>query len=109
MILRLCLCLLLCSSALAASPADALIPWLLQQKEELVELPFSEVIFAATGKKIIAVETQNEADPRVLKHISAALDEVVTRMSAPDSPVQSFSRTNEVSGPFQNMLRELLN
>ena len=30
-------------------------------------------------------------------------------MSAPDSPMQSIARINEVSGPFENMIREKLN
>lgn len=92
-----------------SSPASTLIPWLLQEKEGLAQLPFADVILAATGKKIIAVDPKNETDQRVLKELGAVLDEVVKRMSEPTSPVQSFARINEVSGPFENMLRELLN
>ena len=106
---RVVVFLILCSSALGGSPADALIPWLLQQQEELAELPFSEVIAAATGKKIVAIDPQNQTDQRVLKQIGSALDEVVRQMSAPNSPVQSFARINEVSGPFEDALREQLN
>ena len=91
------------------SPAAALIPWLLEQKEGLVQLPFADVILAATGKKVLPINREDETDQRVLKQLSATLDEVIKRMSAPDSPVQSFARINEVSGPFENMLRELLN
>ena len=89
--------------------AAGLIPWLLQEKEELRQLPFSEVIFSATGKKVIAIDPQNETDRRVLQEIGRALDEVVKRMSAPDSPIQSVARINEVSSPFENMIRDLLN
>lgn len=91
------------------SAAASLIPWLLQEKEELKQLPFSEVVFSATGRKVIAIDPQNEADRRVLKEISTALAEVVKRMSAPDSPIQSVARINEVSSPFESMIRELLN
>ncbi len=31
--------------------AAGLIPWLLQEKDELRQLPFSDVIFSATGRR----------------------------------------------------------
>jgi hypothetical protein len=46
---------------------------------------------------------------RILGRIGTALDEVLKRMSAPDSPVQHFARINEVSSSFENMIRDLLN
>jgi len=88
--------------------AAAFIPWLLQGKEELSQMPLSEVIFHATGKKMIAIDRQNETDQRVLKQIGTVLDEVIKRMSAPDSPIQNVARINEVSSPFEKMIRELL-
>lgn len=91
------------------SPLATFIPWLLQEKEQLEQIPFSDVILHATGKKVIAIDRENEIDQRVLKHIGAALDEVLTRMSAPDSAIQSAARINEVSSSFENMTRELLN
>lgn len=112
--MRRALLLILCSFAVAdaetpPSPVSSLIPWLLQEKEDLVQLPFPEVILATTGKKIIAIDPKDETDQRVLKAIGTALDEVVRRMSAPDSPVQSFARINEVSSHFEDLVRELLN
>ncbi|MGI9089273.1 MAG: hypothetical protein ACR2HH_16285 [Chthoniobacterales bacterium] len=91
------------------SAAAGLIPWLLQEKDELKELPFSEVILAATGKKVLAINLQDETDARVLKQIGTALDEVVRRMSAPESAIQSAARINEVSSSFEDMVREILN
>ena len=90
------------------SAAASLIPWLLQEKEELKQVPFSEVIFSATGRKVIPINRQDETDQRVLKQLGAALDQVLERMSAPDSPIQSVARINEVSSPFEKMLRDLL-
>ena len=89
--------------------ANTIIPLVLQEKEGFAQLPFSEVIFAATGKRILRVNPEDETDRRVLNQIAHALDQVRERMSAPDAPVQSFARINEVSGPFENMIRELLN
>ena len=36
------------------TPVDALIPWLLQEDAQLRGIPFSEVIFDATGKHVLA-------------------------------------------------------
>jgi hypothetical protein len=91
------------------SPVDALIPWLLQENQELSGIPFSEVIFDATGKKVVAVDKNNEIDQRVIKQISGVLDEVVRRMNSWDSPIQGIARINEVSSHFEDMMRELLN
>ena len=90
------------------SPAATFIPWLLEGKEELTQMPLADVIFYATGKQIIPLDPQNEVDHRVLALLRTTLDEVVKTMSAPDSPIQSIARINEVSSPFENMIRERL-
>ncbi|HEV3409308.1 MAG TPA: hypothetical protein VG095_03380, partial [Chthoniobacterales bacterium] len=108
--------LLLCAfaSAAAGQPAqnpsaiDALIPWLLDENNALQGIPFTEVIKATTGKQILPFRANDKTDQRVAKQLGAALDEVVRKMSAPDSAVQSFARINEVSGPFEQLLRDLL-
>ena len=94
----------------AASDAAArFIPWLLEEKEELTQLPFAAVIQHATRKKVLPINRDNPVDQRVLKQIGSALDAVVARMNEPDSPVQSVARINEVSAPFETMIRDLLN
>jgi hypothetical protein len=91
------------------SPTDALIPWLLQEGNGLREIPFTEVIFAATGKRVLPVDPENETDQRVIKQISGVLDEVMRRLNAPDSVIQGIPRINEVSSHFEDSMRELLN
>lgn len=91
------------------SPVDQLIPWLLDEDRQLRGIAFSDVIFDTTGKRVLPVDPKNEVDQRVIKHIGAALDEVLKRVNAPDSPVQSVGRINEVSSHFEDLLRELLN
>ena len=91
------------------SPVDQLIPWLLDENQQLRGLPFSEVIFDTTGKRVLAVDRKNEVDQRVIKKISAALDEVVKKLNSPASPIQNIERINEVSSYFENSLRESLN
>ena len=96
------------SPSRAASPVDSLIPWLLQQDAQLRGIPFSEVIFDATGKKVIATDPQNETDQRVIKQISGVLDEVVRQLNAPESVIQGIPRINEVSSHFEDTMRDLL-
>ena len=88
---------------------DALIPWLLQKDHELREIPFSKVIFDATGKRVLAIDSTNAADQRAIKQISSVLAEVMKRMNAADSSVQRIPRINEVSSHFEDLLREMLN
>jgi hypothetical protein len=88
---------------------DQLIPWLLNEDRELRGIAFSQVIFDATGKRVLAFDPQNEADRRVVKQISAACDETMKRLNAPDSVIQNVGRINEVSSHFEDTLRELLN
>src|SRR5437016_8657853 len=59
------------------TPVDALIPWLLQEDAQLRGIPFSEVIFDATGKRVRAFNPKDETDARVLKQMSSVLDEVM--------------------------------
>lgn len=96
------------ASADATSPVDTLIPWLLHEGNELRGIPFPQVIFDATGKRVLAVEPSNEIDQRVIRQISLVLDEVLKRMNAVDSPIQGIARINEVSSHFEDMARELL-
>ena len=58
------------------APIDQLIPWLLHEDHELRAIPFSQVIFDTTGKRVLAVDPKNETDQRVIKQISGVLDEV---------------------------------
>ncbi len=92
-----------------AAPVDELIPWLLHQDGELRGIPFSEVILDTTGKRVLAFNPSDETDARVVKLIGTALDEVMTRLNAPDSAIQKIPRINEASGHFEELMRKLLN
>jgi hypothetical protein len=90
-------------------PADQLIPWLLDEDQQLRGVPFSELIFDVTGRKVLPFEANNAVDQRVAKAISAACDETMKRLNAPDSVIQNIDRINEVSSHFEDTLRELIN
>jgi len=92
-----------------AAPVDQLIPWLLNEDRQLRGIPFSEVIFDTTGKRVFTFNRQDETDQRVAKQISAACDETLKRLNAADSVIQNVGRINEVSSHFEDALRDLLN
>jgi hypothetical protein len=91
------------------SPVDQLIPWLLDEDGQLRGIDFSSVIYDTTGKHVFRVDARNEVDRRVIKQISAVLDQVMVAMNNHDSPIQKIPRINEVSSHFEDKLRELLN
>ena len=91
------------------APVDQLIPWLLDEDQQLRGIPFSEVIADVTGKKVLAFDSKSEVDQRVVKGIGAACDATMKRLNAADSSIQHIPRINEVSSHFEDTLRELLN
>jgi hypothetical protein len=97
------------SSPVANTAVDQLIPWLLDEDQQLRGVPFSEVIFDTTGKKMLPFDASNPVDQRVAKAISTACHETIKRLNAPGSVIQHIDRINEVSSHFENSLRELLN
>ena len=93
----------------ANAPVDQLIPWLLDEDQQLRGIPFAKVIFDATGKRVLPVNAKDEIDQRVIKQISAACNETIKQFNAPDSTIQNVARINEVSSHFEDNLRQLLN
>jgi hypothetical protein len=88
---------------------DQLIPWLLDEDQQLRGVPFSELIFDTTGQKVVPFDAHNAVDQRVAKAIGAACDEAMKRLNTPNSEIQSIDRINEVRSHFEETLRELLN
>jgi len=93
----------------ADAPIDQLIRWLLDENRQLRGIPFAEVIFDATGKRVLPVNPKDEIDQRLIKQIGAACDETLRRFNTPDSAIQNVARINEVSSHFEDSLRQLLN
>jgi hypothetical protein len=81
----------------------------LDEDQQLRGVPFSELIFDTTGRKVLPFDANNAVDQRVAKMISAACNETMKRLNAPDSEIQNIERINEVSSHFEDTLRELLN
>ena len=96
-------------TAAPKSAVDQLIPWLLDEKQALRGIAFSQVIFDTTGKRVLPVDLKSDLHAKVIKQISAALTEAVRRLNLPDNRVHRVARINEVSSQVEDMLRELLN
>lgn len=54
------------SSPGANTAVDQLIPWLLDEDQQLRGVPFSEVIFDTTGKKVFSFDVNNPVDHGLL-------------------------------------------
>jgi hypothetical protein len=88
---------------------DQLITWLLDEDRQLRGIPFAEVIFDVTGKRVLPVNPKDQIDQRVIKQIGVACDATIKRLNTPDSAIQNVARINEVSSHFEDILRQLLN
>jgi hypothetical protein len=85
-----------------------LIPWLLEQDGALEGIPFSDVIAATSGKRVLAVDKADKDTQRILAAIGKALDAVLAEMNADGSPAKSERRVNEMSAHFEGALRTRL-
>jgi hypothetical protein len=102
---------LACPSALHAqdSDVDELIQWLLEDDRDLAGVPFSAVVKATAGKKIIPLEPAKTTDRELLKKIEQAVGATMALMNEPDGPAHKQRRINEVSAHFEKALRNALN
>ena len=91
------------------SVVQTLIPWLLDESSALKGIPFSDVIAATTGKRVLPLDRADKESQRILSEIGHALDDVLVAMNAPDSPTRSEKRVNEMSSHFEDSLRAKLN
>ena len=107
-LLQLCIFL---PALLATSAADVAftVKTLMDNEQELDGVPFSEVVQAATGKRVLPLNTTNAADRQLLGKIGHALDAVLLKLNAANSPVKAKRRINEVSALFETAIKAELN
>jgi hypothetical protein len=98
----------LCGAQDKEAESRALVRSLMQSGGELKQIPFSEVVFGATGRKILPLDAAREADRELLAKLGKAMDEVLQRMNATNSPAQEQRRINEVSAHFENEIKRVL-
>jgi hypothetical protein len=107
-LLQLCIAL---PALLATSAADvhSLVTTLMNEEQELKGVPFSEVIYAASGKRVLPLNATNAIDRELLAKIGGALDKVLLKLNATDSPAKTKRRINEVSALFETAIKVELN
>ncbi len=101
--------LVLAQHPLPAADLQPLVNTLMQSEHDLSGVPFPEVVRAATGKQVIAINPTNSIDRELLSKIGRAMDEVLARLNAADNPAQNKRRINEVSSLFEAALKGSLN
>ena len=112
------LLLLLVSALLRPAPAAGeekpppsaadLVPWLLANDTRLLELPFAEVVRAATGRRLLPVDPADPADAAVLAKIGLACERALAEANDPGSDARKATRINEASRFFEDRLGALL-
>lgn len=80
--------------------STVLIEWLLQDGRDLKGIPFSEVLAATTGKKILSVPS----DAPWLKQLAAVLNRTLAAMNEPSHPIHTVGRINEASRFIEDQL-----
>ncbi len=102
---------LLLLAVLATCGADvrSLVTTLISDEQELKGVPFSEVIYAVTGKRVLPFNATNAADRELVAKIGGALDAVLLKLNAANSPAKAKRRINEVSALFEMAIKAELN
>jgi hypothetical protein len=100
--------LVLIASATAAD-VPPLVRTLMESAAELSDVPFAEVVKAATGRQVLALHSTNAVDAELVSKIGRAMDEVLRQMNTPENPAQQQRRINEVSALFEAAMKVALN
>lgn len=87
-----------------ADEVGELIPWLLDNRESLEGVRFSDVIQATTGHRMIEVD--RESDAKMLKALESAIGEAFKRLNEPGHEIQTVGRVNEASRYVEDELFE---
>ncbi len=91
-----------------APPYRQLISSLRAADDALEDVPFQEVIEAATGRRILPVDPESSPDSEIIEALRETLGVVLSRLNSPESPTRGLRRINEASRFVEDMLVELL-
>ncbi|MDA7916579.1 hypothetical protein N9B94_05025 [Verrucomicrobia bacterium] len=73
------------------------------------EVPFKDVVHAATGREVLPVRSDDPfIKETLLPVLSVSLNRVLLSMNKADNPAHNRKRINEVSGDFEKAIRESL-
>jgi hypothetical protein len=77
---------------------------LLSQRSFLENIPFTEIITAASGKKLIPLDKTDPIAQQIFEKISSTMNQVLAWLNQ-DSELQKIARINEVSSHVENLLQ----
>ena len=81
-----------------------IIQWLLEDPARLEAIPFPDVVFATSGKKVIPMDTTDKTDAQILAHVRKTATTVMAELNDAKSPVKGLRRINEASRYFEDLL-----
>lgn len=73
------------------------------------DVPFSEVIEASSGKRVIPLDPNDELDAQIVDEISLALDKCLVDFNQPESEIRRKSRISDAGALFQKKFEALMN
>jgi len=85
---------------------DALVATVLNGGGTFRDVEFQSLIATSTGHQVIPFDPNDPVDQEIYDGIRTALGKVLTRFNQADSPTSAVGRINEVSGYFEDALRE---
>ncbi len=94
-------------SALKSSTYD-LVHHLLDQNLGTRKFPFTEVVHASSGKKVLPFDKSQPAHQDFLTAMTKSVNAATTAMNKDSSPVRRLRRINEASRYFEDHLRKSL-
>ena len=94
----------------ADPPADrpAAVRSLMEISRTMADVPFREIVLAATGRQVLAVDRNAVPDLALLEHLTQACQALLVWLNGPEHPAQSLRRINEASRLVEDRLRLLL-
>jgi hypothetical protein len=87
--------------------AGARVARLIEDRDGLRDVPFPEVIAAATGWRILPIDSKRDAG--MLRSLGAALDAALRVLNDPEHPMHAVSRVNEMSRFVEDEIRAQIN
>lgn len=97
------------SSLSAETPTAELVENLLSEDLGSRSFSFAEVAEAASGKKVIPFDPENEGHAAIMTALKQSLDAAMITMNGTESPTNDLRRINEASRFFEDALLETLN
>jgi hypothetical protein len=84
-----------------------LVRWLVAHQDDLKDVPFGDVVMAATGKRILPVDPRRDA--AILQKLGVALDATLLALNEPSHSIHLTGRVNEASRFIEDEIRKQVN